>query len=118
EDELKIVESLITAASKGDRAVLGLADTLEALNEGRVYRLVVTGEFRTEGKQCSLCGVLVQAESAARCSLFAGSLEGAADRIHRASRKVSGQAGKVKRVSGVAGRNLAAAGNVGAILRF
>jgi peptide subunit release factor 1 (eRF1) len=117
-DELKMVGSLITAASKGDRAVLGLSETLEAVNEGRVYRLVVTKDFRAEGRQCSGCGVLVLAEPAAACSFCGSSLEAAPDLINRASHKVIEQAGKVQLVSGAAAENLKAAGNVGAILRF
>jgi len=118
EDELKIVDSLVTAASKGDRAVLGLSETLEALNQGRVYRLVVTKDYRAEGKQCSSCGVLLLAELEARCSFCDGSLTAAPDLINRASHKVIEQAGKVQLVSGAAAGKLAAAGGVGAILRF
>jgi len=118
EDELKIVESLITAASKGDRAVLGLPETLEAVNQGRVYRLVVTKNYRAEGKQCSSCGVLLLTDLAARCSFCDGPLTAAPDLINRASHKVIEQAGKVQLVSGAAAEKLAAAGSVGAILRF
>jgi len=118
EDELKIVESLITAASKGDRAVLGLSETLEAVNEGRVYRLVVNKNFRAEGKQCSLCGVLMPGEPVTRCSFCDGTLEAAPDLINRASHKVIEQAGKVQLVSVAAAEKLAAVGCVGAVLRF
>jgi hypothetical protein len=37
EDETKMVDSMITAAMKGDRAVIGVSDTLGAIQEGRVY---------------------------------------------------------------------------------
>jgi peptide subunit release factor 1 (eRF1) len=118
EDELKIVESLITAASKGDRAVLGLSETLEAVNEGRVYRLVVNTDFRAQGTQCSFCGVLMSGEQAARCSFCDGTLEAAPDLINRASHKVIEHAGKVQLVSVAAAEKLATVGSVGAVLRF
>jgi peptide subunit release factor 1 (eRF1) len=118
EDELKIVESLITAASKGDRAVLGLSETLEAVNEGRVYRLVVNTDFRAQGTQCSFCGVLMSGEPAARCSFCDGTLEAAPDLINRASHKVIEQAGRVQLVSVAAAAKLATVGSVGAVLRF
>jgi len=38
EDEAKIVDAMITAAMKGERAVLGVSDTLGAVQQGRVYR--------------------------------------------------------------------------------
>jgi peptide chain release factor subunit 1 len=118
EDERKIVESLVTAASKGDRAVLGLSETLEAINEGRVYRLVVTKDFRAEGNQCSSCGVLLSGGVPDTCSFCNGPLDGAPDLVNRASHKVIEQAGKVQLVSGAAADKLAPLGNIGAILRF
>ena len=39
QDENKIVDAMITAAMKGERAVLGLSNTLIAIQKGRVYRL-------------------------------------------------------------------------------
>ena len=59
QDEAKIVDGMITAAMKGDRAVLGITETLDAIQEGRVYRMVVAHDFRAEGKECSGCHVLV-----------------------------------------------------------
>ena len=95
-----------------------MPETLEAVNQGRVYRLVVTKNYRAEGKQCSSCGVLLLTDLAARCSFCDGSLTAAPDLINRASHKVIEQAGKVQLVSGAAAEKLAAAGSVGAILRF
>jgi peptide subunit release factor 1 (eRF1) len=117
-DEVHMVESLITAANKGDRAVLGITDTLLAIQEQRVYCLVVAHDYRLEGKQCDTCGVLVVGE-ADKCSFCGGNLQPAPDLINRASHRVLDQAGKVQMVSGKAAEKLAATGNgVGAILRF
>jgi hypothetical protein len=118
DDERKIVESLVTAASKGDRAVLGLSETLEAVNQGRVYRLVVTQDFRAEGKQCLSCGVLMLAGTLDRCSFCDGTLGTAPDLINRVSHRVIEHAGKVQLVSGAAAQMLVALGNIGATLRF
>ncbi|MEK6299332.1 MAG: hypothetical protein AABO41_01300 [Acidobacteriota bacterium] len=116
EDETKIVESMITSAMKGDRAVLGISETLTAIQEGRVYRMVVARDFRAEGKECSDCGVLI-ADGLERCSFCGGKLEPVADLINRASHLVIDQAGKVQMVSGEAADKLAANG-IGAVLRF
>ncbi|HWO01723.1 MAG TPA: hypothetical protein VNS63_20875 [Blastocatellia bacterium] len=116
EDETKIVDSMITGAMKGDRAVLGISDTLAAIQEGRVYRLVVARDFRVEGKECEACGVLV-ANGLERCSFCGGELEAAPDLINRASHRVIEQAGKVQIVSGQAADRLGAHG-IGAVLRF
>lgn len=116
EDEAKIVDSMITAAMKGERAVLGISETLAAIQEGRVYRLVVARDYRAEGQECSACRVLV-ADGLERCSFCGGKLEAVLDLINRASHRVIEQAGKVQMVSGEAADKLAATG-IGAVLRF
>ena len=116
EDEAKSVDAMITAAMKGERAVLGLSDTLGAIQEGRVYRLVVARDFRVEGKECSGCHVLVS-DGNEKCSFCGGQLEAAPDLINRASHRVLDMGGKVQLVSGDAAAKLAQAG-IGAVLRF
>ncbi|HLG16287.1 MAG TPA: hypothetical protein VJH03_17540 [Blastocatellia bacterium] len=116
ESEVKLVESMITSAHKGDRAVLGLADALSAVEQGRVYCLVVARDYRAEGKQCSACKVLVADESA-DCAFCGGRLEPAPDLINRVSHKVIEQGGKVQLVAGLAAQKLGDA-KIGAVLRF
>jgi len=116
EDEARMVESMITAAMKGDRAVLGISDTLAAIQEQRVYRMIVAREYRLEGKECNACHVLV-VDGEAKCSFCGGDLQPAPDLINRASHRVIEQAGKVQIVSGAAADKLAGTG-VGAVLRF
>jgi hypothetical protein len=116
EEESRLVESMITSAHKGDRAVLGIADTLVALQEGRIYCLVVAKGYHVEGRQCSSCHVLV-VDGRDGCSFCGGEMEPARDLINRASHKVIEQAGKIYVVSGEAAEKLADNG-VGAMLRF
>ena len=116
EDEARAVESMITAAMKGDRATLGLDDTLAAIQEQRVYRLIIARDFRVEGKECSSCHVLIVGGQE-RCRFCGGEFEPAPDLINRASHRVLEQAGRVQMVSGAAADKLAGAG-IGAVLRF
>jgi peptide chain release factor subunit 1 len=116
EDEAKMVDSMITAAMKGDRAVLGITDTLRAIQEQRVYRLIVARDYHMEGKQCDSCHVLL-VDGEEKCSFCGGSLRPAPDLINRASHRVLEQAGKVLQVTGAAADKLAGIG-VGAVLRF
>ena len=116
EDESKLVDSMITAAMKGDRAVLGLSDTLQAIQEGRVYRMVIAHDFRREGKECDSCHVLVS-DGDQKCAFCGSKLEAAPDLINRASHRVLDMGGKVQLVSGEAASKLAKSG-IGAILRF
>jgi peptide chain release factor subunit 1 len=116
QDEAKLVESMITAAMKGERAVLGVAGTLNAIEEGRVYKMVIATDFRIAGKECSSCHVLVS-DGVENCTFCGAKLEAAPDLINRASRRVLDKGGKVQLVSGDAAAKLGAAG-VGAVLRF
>ncbi|MEW6207557.1 MAG: hypothetical protein AB1631_04270 [Acidobacteriota bacterium] len=116
EDEARLVESLITSAMKGDRAALGIDETLAAINQGRVHCLVVAKGYRAEGRQCRSCGVLVT-DDAEKCSYCGEELVAAPDLINRASRRVLEQSGRVQIVSGAAAERLNPAG-VGAVLRF
>jgi peptide chain release factor subunit 1 len=116
EDETRSVDAMITAAMKGERAVLGLSKTLDAIQEGRVYRLVVARGFHFEGKECSACHVLVS-EGNEKCSFCGGHLEAAPDLINRASHRVLDMGGKVQLVSAEAAAKLAERG-IGAVLRF
>jgi peptide subunit release factor 1 (eRF1) len=116
QDEAKLVDSMITAAMKGERAVLGVPKTLSAIQEGRVYRMVIARDFRVTGNECSSCHVLVS-DGGAKCAFCGEKLEAATDLINRASRRVLDMGGKVQLVSGEAAAKLGEAG-VGAVLRF
>lgn len=116
EDESRLVDSMITAAMKGDRAVLGIGDTLAAIQEQRVYRMFVARDYRIEGKECNSCHVLVVGVEET-CSFCGGELQAAPDLINRASHRVIEMAGRVQMVSGEAANKLAGTG-IGAVLRF
>ena len=53
--ESDLVERLITAAKKDQKGVLGVKDTLLALQEGRVWQLVYSEGFRVAGAECTNC---------------------------------------------------------------
>ena len=116
EDENRLVEAMITSAHKGDRAVLGISETLSAIQQGRIHCMVVARNYHIEGKECDSCHVLFS-DGLEKCSYCGGKLEPAPDLINRASHRVLDQAGKVQLVSGAAAEKLSEAG-IGAILRF
>src|SRR6185503_13880028 len=74
EDESRLVESMITSAMKGDRAVLGISDTLAAIEQGRVHCLVIARDYRAVGLQCLSCRVLL-VEGGDPCTFCGGELE-------------------------------------------
>lgn len=51
-EDTALVAALITEASKGGRAALGWHDTLQAISDGRVHRLVLPPRVTLPGVQC------------------------------------------------------------------
>ncbi len=54
----KIIENLVTATSKGENAVSGIEQTLEAVQANRVKTLIVTEGYHVSGYRCAQCGYL------------------------------------------------------------
>jgi peptide chain release factor subunit 1 len=53
--EVSLVEDLIVSASKGVKAVTGLAATLLASNNGEIWKLVYAQDSNVPGKRCNVC---------------------------------------------------------------
>lgn len=58
EREKRQVEQLITLAAKGSGAVVGLEDTIDAANNGRVQMLVINEGYRKNAFRCKSSGLL------------------------------------------------------------
>ncbi len=120
--EAERVEAVITGAYKGQKAVLGLADTLQAVQEGRVHILVVPADFSHRGWMCDNCGGLVAdltEERPPACPYCGGPLHAERDVIDLAMQVVFDQRGQVEVVRSEEQRErLKAEGPIGAILRF
>jgi peptide subunit release factor 1 (eRF1) len=70
--EAATVTNLVTSAAKSARVVIGLAHTLYALNQRRVWQLVYADAFHAPGYECTKCAALFSTD-ATSCS-FCGSL--------------------------------------------
>ncbi|HEY66413.1 MAG TPA: hypothetical protein G4O02_17825 [Caldilineae bacterium] len=119
--EAERVEAVITRAFKGQRAVLGLADTMWAVQQGRVHILVVPAGFKHKGWRCEQCGGLVADLTDQRppaCPYCEGPLVGEEDIIDVAMQHVLDQGGHLEVVRGPAQERILKEGPVGAILRY
>jgi peptide subunit release factor 1 (eRF1) len=61
-EEKRVVEELIVRAEKGQGAVTGLAATANALNERRVFKLVLDPAVDLPGSYCRACNLLFPEE--------------------------------------------------------
>jgi len=113
--EAKLVEAVVTAAAKGDGAVVGLEDTLKALNEGRIQNLLFLEGLREPGYQCTQCGYLTSIEVEV-CPYCSGKMKQIPDAVELAVSRVMQNNGEVEvlRDDG----DLAKYGHIGAVLRY
>ncbi|HEU4759748.1 MAG TPA: Vms1/Ankzf1 family peptidyl-tRNA hydrolase, partial [Dehalococcoidia bacterium] len=115
--EETLVSRIIDNAEAGGPGVVGLAPTIEALNEGRVHQLVVADGVTAAGAECLNCGLLIDrpgepcpACGAATCEL--------PDLVERAVQRVYENNGGVEVVFARAAEWLESRGGIAAELRF
>jgi len=81
--EADLLDQVVTVAHKGGAGALGLEDTLAAMQQGRVYQLLVDREFHTPGYQCSVCQAVVT-QVLPSCPYCEGALRETADIVNLA----------------------------------
>ncbi len=114
-EEQQLVRDVITAAAKGGPGVIGLADTLNILHQGRARQLLVEENYHTSGYVCSNCGHI--ATAAGKCS-FCGHEEMGemVDVVNQAIHKALQTGANVNIVR--ANDDLRKAGSIAALLRY
>ncbi len=114
--ESDLVEQLITAAHKKQNAVVGLEDTLLALQEWRVWQLVYCEGLNLRGSQCANCEALTASNEL--CPYCSHAVRPMNDLIQLAAERVFDLEGKVEQVRGPAAARLKEVGSIGAVLHF
>jgi peptide subunit release factor 1 (eRF1) len=76
--EADLLGEVVTTARKGGSAAVGLADVLAAMQQGRIYHLLVKRDFHQPGHQCTNCGA-VTVEATESCPYCGGQLRASAD---------------------------------------
>lgn len=113
--ETRLVERLVTSAAKTDGAVLGFANTLASVQDGRVQTLVMSEGFRCNAYRCKSCGRLFE-QNGSPCPVCGGELERIWDGVEAAVNAVMRAGGSVEVIH--ASSALEQAGSIGAILRY
>ena len=114
EDEM--VEQMVTTASKGEASALGMADTLYAVREGRVHRLLVEEGYEVPGALCDHCGYVSCEIGQAACLFCGNEMRVVENAVDLAVQKVLESGGQVVVI--VDNEALTQAGHIGAILRY
>ena len=114
EREAAVVGRLRQEAHSGRRGVIGLAPTLDALNERRVERLVVSAGYAEEGWRCPASGIL--AAVGPRSPVDGRRMDRVTDVVADALHAAIGQGCRVDICTGNA--DLDVMGRIGALLRY
>ncbi|MFZ5785886.1 MAG: hypothetical protein ACOY3Y_05545 [Acidobacteriota bacterium] len=114
-EELEVVRDLLKEVRKGGRAVAGLPATIQAVNQGRVWKLVYIQGLRLDGGVCADCNVLANPADE-RCSLCGKPVAQEPFLVDRMSRAVLERGGHVEVIDGPAAEALRQVAEVAAIL--
>ncbi len=108
------IETLITEASRGGLAVLGLEETLKAVNSGAVATLFLEDDHLLPGRECWRCGYLtLNEESCPVCQLPTTPMDALYDELVEAAVHLNGNFYALP-----AGSAMSQYDGVGAFLRF
>lgn len=113
--ETEDIEELLTVAMKNENAVLGLDNVLNALQEGRVMKLIMLKDFKQAGLSCGQCGYL-SAQTIASCPFCGRDMQEEKYLVDLVAQKALEQGAFVEVVS--VNTKLKEAGSIGAFLRF
>jgi peptide chain release factor subunit 1 len=114
-EETHLVNQLFKEVNSGGLGIIGLDSTLRALQRGQVNQLLVQEGFGREGYQCVSCMSLHTKNG--QCDFCGSATDNVPDIVAEAVQDALRQGCQVKYIS-LPGSQLAAAGNIGAVLRF
>jgi hypothetical protein len=114
--EVQTVKEIVTAAAKNKKAVIGLGQTLKALNSDRVWEFVYSEDFSSPGFECVRCGALFSVEKTA-CAYCSAAVQPVKDIVERAVEHALRNGARIEVVTGEASAALDAAGGIGVFLK-
>ena len=114
--ELGKVSEVMTSAAKKGKAVVGLGETLKAVNAGRVWELIYAGDCLASGYECPKCSALFS-HRPTRCPYCHSRIQPVINVVQRAVEHAMRKRARVEVVTGKASAELKKAGGIGAFLR-
>ncbi|MCU0304990.1 MAG: host attachment protein [Thermoanaerobaculales bacterium] len=117
EQEAQLVEGLEAELHDGGKAVAGVGPVLDAVNQGRVWKLFYGKGATVEGGECGSCGAY-SPHAKGPCVYCGDEVTPVAQCLDRLSQSVMDMAGQVEVVDGPAAKRLAKHGSIAALLRY
>lgn len=117
EQESKLVEGLVAELHDAGKAVADFASVLDAVNQGRVWKLFYAKGLRKEGGECKECGAYLP-HAVGPCVYCDGEVQPLTQVIDRLSQSVMEMGGQVEVVDGPAAEKMKPLGSIAALLRY
>jgi peptide chain release factor subunit 1 len=114
-EEVETIDALLTKAMKNENAVIGIENVLNAMQEGRIMKLIILKNYKTAGLSCINCGNLAIQELTS-CPYCKGEMQKVNSIADLVAQKAVEQGAMVEVVSG--NKKLEESGSIGAFLRF
>jgi peptide chain release factor subunit 1 len=109
------IDDLLTRTMKNENAVIGIEDVINALQEGRVMKIVVLKDFKHAGLSCKTCDSLT-VQDISSCPYCKGEMQKVNYIVDLLAQKAVEQGALVDVIS--QNKKLQEAGSIGAFLRF
>jgi hypothetical protein len=115
--EIRQVDDLVGLAAAHKKVTLGLRDTLDVLNDGRIWRLVYSEDFAARGGHCLICDSLFDSdiETCKRCNVAVRPED---DLLAAIVTRALNSDASIEEVRGEAAARLDEVGGIGAFLRY
>jgi len=113
--ESETIEDLLTKAMKNEDAVIGIENVLNALQEGRIMKLLFLKDYKQSGLACKNCGYLT-IQHISKCPYCKGEIHEVNYIVDLIAQKAVEQGAVIEVVS--ENKKLKESGNIGAFLRF
>jgi len=117
EQETALVDGLEAELHDRGKAVAGFAPVVDAINQGRVWKLFYAKGLTVSGAQCTECSSYVP-QIKGPCPYCGGKIKRVAQCLDRLSQSVFDMAGQVEVVDGPAAKRLARHDSIAALLRY
>lgn len=115
--EERLIDDLIEQVGTG-YGLFGLPDVVAAVNEQRVYLLVIAEGLQAEGSHCERCGLLAIEPELPACPACGGPMVRVGDLIEALAERVMEMDGRVEEVRGRAAERLRERGGIAALTRY
>jgi peptide chain release factor subunit 1 len=113
--ETATIDALITTALKNENAVIGIENVLNALQEGRIMKLILLKDFKQSGVKCKNCGYFT-VQHISTCPYCKGKIQKVNYIVELAAQQAVEQ-GVIVEIT-ADNKKLRDAGSIGAFLRF